>query len=46
MLWYVQSDEAGPYWVEERVLFEFFPHEARAILGIPLSSWQVPDILI
>lgn len=39
-------DEDGPCWDEGRVLSEFFPHEARAILGIPLSSRQVSDKLI
>ena len=39
-------DEASPCRVEEQVLSEFFPHEARAILGIPFSSWQVLDTLI
>ncbi|KAL0009205.1 hypothetical protein SO802_010707 [Lithocarpus litseifolius] len=39
-------NEDGPCWDKGRVLSEFFPHEARAILGIPLSSRQVPDTLI
>ena len=39
-------DENGPHWDEEQVRAEFLPHEAQAILGIPLSSRQAPDTLI
>ena len=39
-------DEDGHCWDEERVLAEFSPHEAQGILGIPISSRQVPDTLI
>nr|POE95877.1 hypothetical protein CFP56_23622 [Quercus suber]POF12356.1 hypothetical protein CFP56_68828 [Quercus suber] len=39
-------DEEGPRWIIERVTQEFFPHEAQQILGIPLSSNRVPDLLI
>ena len=39
-------DEDGHCWDEECVLAEFFPYEAQAILGIPLSSHQVPGTLI
>ena len=37
-------DEDGPRWIKERVTQEFFPHEAQQILGISLSSNQVPDL--
>ena len=39
-------DEDGPRWIKERVTQEFFPYEAQQILGIPLSSNRVPDLLI
>ena len=39
-------DEDGPKWIKERVTQEIFPHEAQRILGIPLSSNRVPDLLI
>ena len=39
-------DEDGPRWITERVTQEFLPHEAQQILGIPLSSNRVPDLLI
>ena len=39
-------DENGPRWVEDRVCSEFYPHEARIVLGIPLSSRLPPDKLI
>ena len=31
-------DENGPRWDEDRVRSEFYPHKARIVLGIPLSS--------
>ena len=37
-------DEDGLRWIKERVTQEFFPHEAQKILGISLSSNQVPDL--
>ena len=39
-------DEEGHHWLEERVTEEFLPHEARAILSIPLSQRRVDDALI
>ena len=39
-------DEEGHHWLEERVTEEFLPHEARAILSIPLSQRRVDDVLI
>ena len=42
----VLIDEDGHCWDEGRVFAKFFPYEAQVILGIPLSSRQVPDTLI
>ena len=39
-------DENCPRWDEDRVCPEFYPHEARIVLGIPLSSRLPPDKLI
>ena len=39
-------DEETGKWIEDQVVDEFSPHEAFAILGIPLSSTQVKDKLI
>ena len=33
-------------WLPERVNLEFFPHEAQAILSIPLSICKLDDSLI
>ena len=39
-------DENGPRWDEYRVRSQFYPHEARIVLGIPLSSRLPLDKLI
>ena len=39
-------DEETPCWLEERVCEELMPHEANAVLSIPLSSRQPEDTLI
>ena len=39
-------DEDGPRWIREQVTQEFFAHEAQQILGIPLNSNRVPDLLV
>ena len=39
-------DEKNGKWIEDRVLSEFVPHEAIAILGLPLSSTHAEDRLI
>ena len=39
-------DKDGLRWIKEWLTHEFFPHEAQQILGIPLSSNWVPDLLI
>nr|POE97055.1 hypothetical protein CFP56_48039 [Quercus suber] len=39
-------EEDGPRWIKEWVVHEFLSHEAQQILGIPLSSKQVPGLLI
>ena len=38
-------DEKNGKWIEYRVLSEFVPHEAIAILGLPLSSTYAEDKL-
>ena len=43
---YALIDEENGRWIENRVLNEFVPHEAAAILGLPLSSMHVEDKLI
>lgn len=39
-------DEETPYWLEERVCEDLMPHEAIAVLSIPLSRRQPEDTLI
>ncbi|KAK7855976.1 hypothetical protein CFP56_025947 [Quercus suber] len=38
--------EDGSSWTTERVVDEFLPHKARAILSFPLSSCRTSDTLI
>lgn len=39
-------DEDGPCWLEDRVREELLPHEANAVLRIPLSTRRPEDSLI
>ena len=39
-------DEETPCWLEERVREELMPHEANAVLSIPLSNGRPKDTLI
>jgi len=39
-------DEENGKWKEDRILNEFAPYKAAAILGLPLSSTQAKDKLI
>jgi len=39
-------DEENGKWIEDRILNEFVPHEAAAILSLPLSSTHAEDRLI
>ena len=39
-------DEENGRWIEDRILNEFVPHEAAAILGLPLCSTHAEDRLI
>lgn len=41
-------DEDNSCWIEDRVLSEFFPHEANSLLSLPLSQSQSQseDILV
>ena len=43
---YALIDEENGRWIEDRIQNEFVPHEAAAILGLPLSSTHVEDRLI
>jgi len=39
-------DEENGRWIENQILNEFVPHEAAAILGLPLSSTHAKGRLI
>lgn len=39
-------DEEGLSWLEDRITSEFLPHEAQAILSLPLSNRCIEDKLI
>ena len=39
-------DEDNSCWIEDRVLFELFPHEANTILSLPLGQNRSEDVLI